>query len=97
MPHIPDKAGAAIEFPSGGKRLGERGELGRQHVVGRDLRKRREPEVRELREHDALARDAGVEDHVEGADAVARHNQQAAFACPVQVANLPPLDELFGK
>ena len=54
-----------------------------RHQRGKSL----EPEMRDLRQHLALARDAVRHDHVERRDAVARHEQKAV----AQVEDLPDL------
>ncbi len=62
--------------------------VGGQDVVRHDVREEAEPEERHLGEQDPLARDAGGQDDVEGAQAVRGHHEQPV-AEVVDVAHLP--------
>ena len=70
------------------QRAGERGQVVRHEVRREDRRRLREPPEADLREQDALTRDAVGHDRVEGREAVRSHDEQFVFADGVVVAHL---------
>ena len=66
--------------------------IARDHVVGDDVARSLEPEVRERGEHAALVGDLVGQDHVEHRDAIGGNHQQLVVPDLVQLADLARVD-----